>query len=128
MRAILDTHALLWFLAGDDRLSARARRLVEDGSNEMLVSVASLWEIAVKHSLGKLDLAGSFEQVIPGQLEANGLAVLHLATSHVARVATLPFHHRDPFDRMLIAQALVEGLPIVGVDTAFDPYGTERIW
>ena len=128
MRAIVDTHALRWFLEGDSRLPDRARGLIEDGDNEMLVSIASLWEIAVKHSLGKLDLARPFDEVIPSQLEVNGFTNLPLAIPHVAKVASLPFHHRDPFDRVLIAQALVEGLPILGGDVAFDSYGVDRIW
>ena len=128
MRAIVDTHALLWFPEGDHRLSARARDLIEDGKDEMLVSIASLWEIAVKHSLGKLDLARPFDEVIPSQLEVNGFTNLPLTIPHVAKVATLPFHHRDPFDRVLIAQALVEELSILGGDVAFDSYGVDRIW
>lgn len=128
MRAILDTHGLLWFLEGDARLSGPARGIIEDGGNEMLVSVASLWEMAVKHSLGKLELGEPFGELIPAQLEANAFSVLNIGLPHVNEVASLPFHHRDPFDRMIIAQALVDGLPVIGVDPVFDAYGVDRIW
>lgn len=128
MRVLLDTHTLLWFLGGDERLSPRAREIIEDGGNEALTSVASLWEIAIKHSLGRLELDRPFTELIPSQLEANAIGVLAMELRHVAAVATLPFHHRDPFDRLLVAQALVEDLPIIGRDEVFDSYGVKRIW
>lgn len=128
MRVLLDTHSLLWFLAGDDRLSTLARETIEDGQNDVLASIASLWEIAIKHSLGKLELMRPFPELFPAELHSNAITVLGAEVGHLARLAELPFLHRDPFDRLLIAQALVEDLPVVGVDSAFDPYGTRRIW
>lgn len=105
MRLLLDTHTFLWFLADDPQLSPAARRLIEDGTNEILLSMASLWEIAIKVSLGKLTLGGAFATFIPDQLTLNAFGLLPIELAHVTAVAALPFHHRDPFDRLLIAQA-----------------------
>jgi PIN domain nuclease of toxin-antitoxin system len=128
MRAILDTHALIWFLEGDQRLSGLARETIARGDNEVLVSMASLWEMSIKHSLGKLELRKPFAELIPEQLETNALGVLGVELSHVMELSILPHHHRDPFDRMIIAQARVETLPVIGDDGAFDSYGVQRIW
>jgi PIN domain nuclease of toxin-antitoxin system len=128
MRLLLDTHSLLWFLDGDKRLSERARIMIEDGQNDVLASIAGLWEAAIKHSLGKLDLGLPFEELIPDQLEANSIAVLGVEVPHIVRLIKLPLHHRDPFDRIMIAQSLVEDLPVIGMDTAFDLYGVKRLW
>ena len=128
MRLLLDTHAFLWFVAGDFTLSAHARSLIEDEGNDKLVSIVSLWEIAVKTSLGKLPLAKPFEQFIPEQLTRNGFQVLALTVAHTAKVAALPLHHRDPFDRMLVAQSLVENLPLLSSDETLNAYGIQRLW
>lgn len=128
MRYLLDTHSLLWFLSGDAGLTERARRIIENTDHDILVSIASLWEIAIKHSLGKLKLAQPFEEIFPHQLEINSLSLLGIRLPHVMRVSGLPFHHRDPFDRLLIAQSLSEEIPILSADDAFDDYGVERIW
>jgi PIN domain nuclease of toxin-antitoxin system len=128
MRALLDTHSLIWFLEGDERLSSPARELIEDGDNAILASIVSLWEIAIKHSMGKLELRRPFAELFPAELEQNAIEVLGVEFLDVARVVTLPFHHRDPFDRLLVAQALEKDLPVVGVDAVFDAYGVERIW
>ena len=128
MRILLDTHAFLWFLEGSDSLSANARSAIEEPENVVLVSMASLWEIAIKYSLGRLDLEQPFGELIPSQIETNGFVLLSLNVSHVSRVAELPFHHRDPFDRMIVAQSLVEDLPVIGRDEAFDQYGVDRRW
>lgn len=128
MKLLLDTHTFLWFLDGSPQLSPHARGLIEDGTNDVFLSVGSLWEMAIKVSLGKLTLAQPFETLIPAQLALNVIQVLGISVDHTARIVTLPFHHRDPFDRLLIAQALVEGMPIVGVDAAFDAYGVTRLW
>ena len=128
MKLLLDTHAFLWFIMGSPNLSANARALIEGGANEKLFSVASLWEMAIKLSIGKLTLAAPFDVLIPQQLGLNGIELLNINTDHAAAVATLPFHHRDPFDRLLIAQATVEKMPIVSIDTAFDAYSVKRLW
>lgn len=128
MNVLLDTHAFLWFFIGDTSLSARARTLIEDESNEKFFSVASLWEIAIKVSIGKLTLSAPFDEIFPDQLEKNGIDLLKITSAHASAITTLPFHHRDPFDRLLIAQAMIEQMEIVSVDPAFDRYSVTRIW
>ncbi len=128
MRLLLDTHSFLWFIGGSPRLSSEARALIEDTSNQVLLSVGSLWEMAIKISLGKLSLAEPFEVFIPQQLELNQIELLGITVNHAAAVSILPFHHRDPFDRLLIGQAQVEQIPIVSDDTTFDAYSIARLW
>ena len=128
MRLLLDTHSFLWFISGSTNLSPTARTLIEDASNQPLLSAASLWEMAIKLSLGKLSLAQPFEVLIPQQMRLNGIKLLGIEIEHTAAVSKLPFHHRDPFDRLLIAQAMVEQMPIVSADTAFDTYPVKRLW
>jgi PIN domain nuclease of toxin-antitoxin system len=125
---LLDTHTLLWFLGGDDRLSSRARAAIEDLSNRRLFSIAGAWEIAIKVSLGKLRLTAPFHQLIPGQLHANGIELLGLRPEHIAELITLPMHHRDPFDRILVTQAVIERAVLVSADPVLDNYGIDRIW
>lgn len=127
MRLLLDTHTLLWFLSDDAQLSTPARDLIEDGANEILLSVASAWEMAIKISLGKLTVGGSFDIFIPEQLALNSIELLSITLAHTAAVSTLPFHHRDPFDRLLIAQSLVDSVPIVIRDDVLDAYGVVRM-
>jgi PIN domain nuclease of toxin-antitoxin system len=127
-RALLDTHTFLWFISGSDRLSRRARDLIETRENPMLVSAASLWEIAIKHGLGKLSLERPFAELMSDQLERQLVGVLGIELPHLAELVRLPLHHRDPFDRLIAAQALSEGLPVVSADAALDPYGVQRIW
>lgn len=126
--ALLDTHSFLWFIGGSERLSATARALIADRDNPMLVSVASLWEIAIKNGMGKLVLSRPFHEFIPAELERQQIGMLEVRLSHLSELVHLPEHHRDPFDRLLVAQARVEGLPIVSVDAALDPYGIQRLW
>ena len=129
MRLLLDTHAFLWFIAGSPELSDTPRSLIEDPDNAPLLSIASLWEMAIKISLGRLVLAQPFGVLIPQQLALNGMDILAIRIEHTAVIASLPYNvHRDPFDRMLVAQAMVEELPIVSRDHAFDAYGIRRLW
>jgi PIN domain nuclease of toxin-antitoxin system len=128
MRSLLDTHAFLWFIEGDTRLTAAVRPLIEDPASAVFISSASLWETAIKISTGKLLLSQPFETLIPQQIALNDIALLDIEISHLSRVTGLPFHHRDPFDRLLIAQAMAEGLPIVSADHVFDAYGVTRLW
>ena len=128
MKYLLDTHTLLWFLTDDKKLSRRARQLIESSSNESFLSIVSLWEIAIKTGLGKLDLDKPFEQMFPEQLYLNNIKILDITVNSLIKLTTLPFHHRDPFDRLIIAQGLVENLPIISVDTDFDAYGIDREW
>jgi PIN domain nuclease of toxin-antitoxin system len=128
MKLLLDTHSLLWFLDGDAALSPIAREVIEDTENELFLSVASLWELAIKISVGKLALGRPFGELIPEQLAAMGIVVVDVSLQHLTRVIELPWHHRDPFDRLIVAQALVDDLPVVGRDAALDAYGIQRIW
>ena len=128
MKYLLDTHTLLWFLKGDKKLSDKARQLIDSPRNSKFFSIVSLWEIAVKVSLGKLALDKSFERLFPEQLHFNRIEILDITVDSLTKLTTLPFHHRDPFDRLIIAQALVEGIPIIGADAAFDAYGISREW
>jgi PIN domain nuclease of toxin-antitoxin system len=128
MKLLLDTHAFLWFVMGSTNISGKARALIENPANENLISLASLWEMAIKASLGKLILSSPFNELIPQQLSINGIGMLDIRIDHLSLVTRLPFHHRDPFDRLLIAQAITEQVPVVSVDAEFDYYGITRLW
>jgi PIN domain nuclease of toxin-antitoxin system len=128
MKLLLDTHTFLWFIMGNPNLSANARALIEDQANEKYVSVASLWETAIKVSIGKLTLSAPFDTLLPQQLSVNGFELLNLEVTHAAMLINLPFHHRDPFDRLLIAQSMVEQMQIVSIDSTFDAYQIQRLW
>ena len=128
MKLLIDTHAALWFLGGDPRLSIAARSAIEDPRSERLFSSACAWEIAIKVSLGKLDLHVSFDTLVPGQLEQNGISLLPIYPAHLRQVIRLPFHHRDPFDRLVIAQAISEQATLISADTKLDEYGIHRVW
>jgi PIN domain nuclease of toxin-antitoxin system len=127
MKHLIDTHTFLWFIGDNAHLSTSAKTLLESDV-DLLISVASLWEIAVKVSIGKLTLAQSFEAFIPDQLARNDIELLPITVQHLSVVSALPFHHRDPFDRMLIAQAIIEQMPIVSIDNRFDQYNVTRVW
>lgn len=131
MRLLLDTHTFIRFVEGDGQLSHVARLSMEDQKNEILLSMACIWEMAIKVSLAKLDLLTpdkSFETHVTERLQQNGFGVLPITLGHVFRVSTLDYHHRDPFDRLLVAQSLEENIPIISVDAALDAYGVERLW
>ena len=127
MRVLLDTHAFLWFIADDSRLSARARAAIGDAT-EAFLSLASCWEMSIKVSVGKLTLATPIERFLPEHLSINGIQLLEIDLADVLAVAGLPFHHRDPFDRLLAAQAAHDKLAIVSADPVFRKYGVKRIW
>lgn len=128
MRLLLDSHAFLWFVLNDPQLSAAAQGLINDPANDVLISPASYWEIAIKVGLGKLNLHASYDDFMRRGIVGNDFDILPIEPRHTSLLTTLPLHHRDPFDRLLIAQALVDGIPIVSADAAFDPYGVVRIW
>ena len=128
VRLLLDTQAFLWFLAGDSRLRRSARRRIGDTANEKVLSIASVWEMAIKISLGKLELRDALGEVVGPIASQNGIVLLGISVHHAIRVATLPWHHRDPFDRLLTAQAIEDGLTVVSRDDAFDAYGVRRVW
>ena len=128
MRGLLDTHTFLWFVLDDPNLSAAARAYTADPNNELYVSPASYWEVAVKVSIKKYELKSPFESFWRKGIDDNGFRIMPIELSHAAAVAAMPFHHRDPFDRMIVAQAMAERIPIVSNDTALDVYGVRRIW
>ena len=128
MKLLLDTHALLWFIGNDPQLSAPARQNIENPAHEKFVSAASLWEIAVKLSLEKLKLPRPFGEVFPQQLEMNGFELLPISCAQLNQLVSLPFHHRDPFDRLLIAQAVTDNMTIVTRDPEFSKYPANILW
>ena len=128
MRLLLDTHAFLWSAENSPRLSASARVAIEDAGNEKLLSIASLWEIAIKVSIGKLALAKPFDEMVDGLVANRLVTVLPILPAQLKLVAALPHHHGDPFDRVIIAQAQHGTLTVVGNDPAFDAYGVARLW
>ena len=128
MRLLLDTHAFLWFVTSDERLSPVAEQVMRGSDHELLLSVASVWESAVKYNLGRLPVPEPLDTFIPTQLHANRIALLPIELRHTFEVARLPRHHRDPFDRLLIAQSLTERLPVISADGAFDAYTVQRVW
>ena len=127
MKLLLDTHTFLWFIEDNPRMSQHIRTLLSE-KDEVFLSSASLWEIAIKLSIGKLSISATYDEFIPKQLNINRIEVLHIKVSHLAVVSRLPFHHRDPFDRLMIAQALVEQLPIASADSVFEAYQVIRVW
>src|SRR5687768_8623346 len=122
MKLLLDTQAFLWFLLGDARLSEPAKASIIEPANTKLVSPATFWEVAIKVSIGKYKLHESYEQFMERGIHGNGFTILSIEPKHTAVVATLPFHHRDPFDRLLVAQAIVEQFPLVSNDEVLDLY------
>lgn len=128
MTILLDTHTALWFWWASPQLSPKAVALICDPANRKLVSRASAWEVAIKVSLKKLDIGGPFRGFFPQQMLRNNFEWLSMTDDHFAAVADLPFHHKDPFDRLIIAQAMCEKIPIIGADPIFDSYGVNRLW
>jgi len=122
MRILLDTHTLIWFFAGDSQLSTNARILIEDEDNNKLVSIASIWEMAIKESKGHLNLSLPLHEYIAQKLSLEDFNLLNINLDHLSQIVTMPFYHKDPFDRLLIAQAIMEGIPILSKDSAFDAY------
>jgi PIN domain nuclease of toxin-antitoxin system len=127
MTLLLDTHAFLWFVTGDRRLSSRSRAVIEQEDSRLLLSAASVWEMAIKSSLGRLSLPSRLEDYVAEKV-GEGFEVLPIDWTHAAGVERLPFHHRDPFDRLLVAQSLAEGVPIVTRDRVFRKYGVRVVW
>lgn len=127
MKLLLDTHALIWFLDGSERISGRARTHIEKNGNTSYISIASIWEMAIKLSLNKLQMTMPFE-TLKDYITDNGFQILPLRFDHALQVSRLPFHHRDPFDRIIIAQGMVEKMPLLSADHQFDHYAIERIW
>lgn len=128
MQVLIDTHVFLWFVTGSSRLNPAVRALLEDEDTTALLSIVSIWEMVIKHSQGRLEFAGGFSTVIRHQLMVTEISVLPLSIDHCIRVAVLPFHHRDPFDRVIVAQALEQGIPLISADRVLGQYGVTVIW
>jgi PIN domain nuclease of toxin-antitoxin system len=125
---LLDTHSFLWFVLDDRKLSAAAKAAIEDPANDIEISPASYWEIAIKIALGNYTLPQPYQQFMEQQLATNQFRILPIEIRHTALLTTLPHHHKDPFDRLLVAQALCEDISIVSSDPRLDAYGVKRLW
>lgn len=128
MRILLDTCAFLWLVADDPKLSEPAKEIFLDDDNELLLSAVTGFEIAVKYSLGKLHLAEPPKEFIAKRIQANALTELPVSMAHAVTLQNLPLHHKDPFDRLLVAQAMVERLPVLSADRQLSAYAVERLW
>jgi PIN domain nuclease of toxin-antitoxin system len=128
LRVLLDTHALLWWLSGDPALTRTAARIIADTRNTVVVSAASAWEIAIKVRLGKLHTAANLMSDFCSQMEREGFDLLAISAEHGVRGGLLPGLHKDPFDRMLIAQSQAENMPVITSERVFDSYGVRRLW
>lgn len=128
MKYLLDTHTLLWYALGDPQLSTTAKSLIFDGRNQALVSAASFWEVAIKVSLQKLTLHQPYDDFVSACISDYGFVILPVEPRHTVPLTAMPFTHKDPFDRLLAAQAIIEGIPIISNDPIFDSYGVQRLW
>lgn len=127
MRLLLDTHVFIWWADDPEKLSPAALAALEDEANELVLSVASVWEMQIKIQLGKLKLSLPLKELIKNQQETNNLTVSPVALPHVLALEALPFHHKDPFDRLLIAQSIEEGLTLVTADSQFSAYSVKLL-
>ncbi len=127
MRALLDTHAFLWFVTGNSRLSRRAMAFMQDSSNELFISAASVWEMAIKSSLKRLILPLPLKEYMAEKIQS-GFRIMAMEWEYIVMVENLPFHHRNPFDRLIIAQAIAENVPVITADPVFKAYGVKLIW
>jgi PIN domain nuclease of toxin-antitoxin system len=128
MPYLLDSHTLVWFCENSPRLSARAKAILLDPDSTLHYSTASIWELSIKQSLGKMERAIKIDSTLIPALDGQGLSQLFIENTHVFKTSALPWHHRDPFDRMLAAQCLEDKLTIISCDGIFDTYGIKRIW
>ncbi len=128
MSLLLDSHAYLWWATGDPRLSALARSMIEDAEQDVALSAATVWEIGIKRALGKLSLGAPLQHLLVEEPRRRGLTMLPVTHAHAARASELPMIHRDPFDRMLVAQAELEGRSLVTRDRRLTEYGVQIVW
>ena len=127
VKALLDTHALLWWLQEHSSLSSKARRTIAAIENEVFVSIATAWEMAIKNRAGKLEISELLDG-LEAKLVDEGMSVLPISLNHAVKAGGLPLHHKDPFDRMLVAQAQAENLSVISNDAIFEKYGVRRVW
>lgn len=128
MKLLLDTHAFLWFIEGNTNLSNTARSLIEDAGNQRFLSIATLWEMSIKVSMNKLMLQMPFTNLVTQQVYGNAIELLEIQAKHLDELAKMPFHHKDPFDRLIVAQSIVESMTVLAKDTAFDSYSITSLW
>ena len=128
MKILMDTHAFLWFIEGDDNLSDSARYFIENSQYQKWLSIASLWEMSIKASLNRLELKTNFPDLIQNYVYGNGFDILSINAEHLEQLKTLPYYHKDPFDRLIIAQSLTENIPILTKDELFKRYTENLLW
>jgi PIN domain nuclease of toxin-antitoxin system len=128
MRLLLDTHTFLWFIAGSLNLSDTARNLIQEQENQKFLSIAGLWEMSIKASIGKLEVGMTLTELVKREVYGNAIDLLEIRPEHLDELANLPFHHKDPFDRLMISQSLVENIPIVSRDSAYRSYPVHLLW
>ena len=128
MNLLLDPHTFLWFIEGSSNLSNLAKHSIENPNNTKFISIASIWEISIKVSIGKLELAMSITELLESQVYDNAIELLPIRSKHLDKLVELPFHHKDPFDRLIISQSLSERMPIISKDQLFDLYPVELFW
>jgi len=122
MNYLIDTNIFIWFIQGNENFPDKYKNIIENRDNKIFLSIASIWEIAIKHSLGKLELKKTFKELIPGSLIANDINILQLEIKHIEYGINLPFFHKDPFDRIIISQSIVENIPLIYTDEIFNSY------
>ena len=128
MKLLLDTHTFLWFIAGNPNLSNTARNAIEDINNQRFISIATLWEISIKVSIRKLKIGIAFTELVEQEVYGNAIEILEISSEHLDELVKLPFHHKDPFDRLIIAQSLVEDATLISKDAAFQSYPIKLLW
>ncbi|MEA5507141.1 type II toxin-antitoxin system VapC family toxin [Halotia wernerae UHCC 0503] len=128
MKLLLDTHVLIWWSSSSEKLSLNVYNLIVDPNNTLLFSIASIWEMQIKLQSSKLSLNSALPNLIERQQQVNKLQILPIELSHIYALEDLPSHHRDPFDRILIAQSIIENIPLLSIDMVFDSYPVQRIW
>jgi len=128
VKLLLDTHTFLWFIEGNPNLSDAARNLIEEQENQRFLSVGSLWEMSIKASINKLELGITFTELVKRQVYGNAIELLEIQPEHLDELAKLPFYHKDPFDRLIIAQSLAEDIPVITRDSAFESYPITVLW
>lgn len=127
MRLLLDTHAFIWYTTDSSTLTATGRSLIDNGENDILLSTASVWEMAIKNSIGRLTFSMPFMEFIEQQIAVNRIDIREITFDHIEVVASLPLHRRDPFDRLIIAQSMAQQIPLLSVDAIFDTYAIARL-
>jgi PIN domain nuclease of toxin-antitoxin system len=128
MKLLLDTHIFLWYVQNNSQLSQNAKTLIQSSGNEPIVHIASVWEMGIKLSLGKLDIPRPISAFVRARMGIHNIRLAAMTIDQIEVVSQLPFYHRDPFDRLLIAYCIVEGIPLISVDSAFDAYPITRLW